>query len=144
MTIEPTYTLFSEKMHVGIKEEWVAALRDPNAKQIQNYLKTSEGNCCLGIACEVAIKNKVIPDATLAGFARCSESNVYTYEGRESYLPRKVSNWMGFMEDIQQPSFHIKYKNVVGERKTESFHLTDLNDHGFTFAQIADLIEYMF
>lgn len=41
------------KLPTEAKAKWIAALRDPARRQVQEHLQTSEGQCCLGVACEV-------------------------------------------------------------------------------------------
>lgn len=103
---------------------WVERLRDPNSKQGRSVLGTSDGNrCCLGVACDIAVENGVIPAPT----PREDRGSVLEYDGESSYLPEKVRKWFGF--DFSNPS--------VGH-----CNATHLNDNlGWTFPVIAAAIE---
>jgi hypothetical protein len=88
----------------------VAALRRGNYKQGRLQLRTSNGYCCLGVACLVAGK-KFVGDECL---------------GQNYRLPPVVQSKFGF----------------VGNRGSfGGGSLTQLNDDGTTFQEIADLIE---
>lgn len=104
--------------------KWTAALRSGEYKQGKGLLKDPEGRyCCLGVACEVAIKNgldlkiEVIPD----------ESGATTYDGSYLTLPKAVADWLGY---------------VRSEPKLGGKVLTAMNDHeDKTFEEIADHID---
>lgn len=103
---------------------WVERLRDPNSKQGRGVLGTSDGNrCCLGVACDIAVENGVIPAPTPR------EYGILHYDGESTYLPEKVRKWFGF--NFDNPG--------VGDRGLEATYLND--SLAWTFPQIADAIE---
>lgn len=145
MTVKPTYEITALTMDPEVKKLWVAALRNPEAKQIKSFLRTEEGNCCLGIACDLAVENKVIsePVRFYDGESGCT---TFEYETKDSLLPFEVAEWMGFIPEIDSPSFQIRRYSVVLEcYNTDTILLTVLNDrYGLTFSQIADIVDYVF
>jgi hypothetical protein len=113
--------------------KWVEALRSGNFKQGKRCLHMSDDDgdkyCCLGVACEVR------------GFKAALEENwgsysIFKYAKETAVLPRAMASAV-FMED----------KNSNGElsfeaRKGGLICLSQINDDGFTFDQIADIISY--
>jgi hypothetical protein len=103
---------------------WVEALRSGKYTQGQGRLRSSSNAfCCLGVACDLAVKAGVIPPP---------DEYVFSYgEGREAthnYLPLSVREWLGVTtEHGGLPLGHgsLAYKN----------------DQGWSFERIADLIE---
>ena len=148
------------KIDPARKAEWVAALRSGNYNQIVGELQTDCGHCCLGVISELA--------ANAGAIANCELSNNhFTYyssgDGLEqtySVLPRKVYEWLGLgpveeMDDpddaddwsdptvLVTPDIQVRWmelkSNWVGVGMPTS--LSALNDAGFTFNEIADVIE---
>jgi hypothetical protein len=52
----------TEKMNPVAKELWLAALRSGEYTQGRGQLRIDDTFCCLGVLCEVAIKQGVIED----------------------------------------------------------------------------------
>lgn len=131
------------KMNPDVKAQWLAALRSGDYKQVTGALKrefrrheydgvTEVGYCCLGVLCEVAVKNDVIePSVPQEGYTA-----YWTYDGANETLPDGVREWAG-LADIS-PSVPSPYGDG-GTRIQELAYLND--DQGKTFAEIADLIE---
>lgn len=99
-------------------KKWVDALRSGEYKQTRKRLRDSYGFCCLGVACDVAIKSGVVMDVR----RRNTETGHVLYFDNESGFPPKlVLEWLGLKTVAQ---------------------LMALNDHkGYNFNQIADFIE---
>lgn len=106
---------------------WTEALRSGEYHQGKNYLhqKSARGDefCCLGVACDIAVKNGVELDID-------TTYHIVRYDKYSAALPTAVAEWLGV-----QTSFGDFYNN--GEYGS----LTNLNDHGVKFAEIADTIE---
>lgn len=142
-------------MNPEIKAQWVAALRSGEYKQGTGVLRETDESgettyCCLGVLCELAVKAWVIPKPTpLAGeYVR----RAYDYgipHTREdigeitSYVlpPNSVVQWA----DLGTPNPYVSSQSPlqVSDRTLprKSLGLTDANDSGFSFQDIADLIE---
>ena len=114
-----------------IKRQWLRALRGNEYKQGRDTLRytDSEGettHCCLGVLCEIVAKNPTVPaDVRLAA----KESL-----GKIGELPSEVCYLLGTSPN---PSTGIK-DHTQGDI---TLTLAEMNDNGFTFAQIADVIE---
>jgi hypothetical protein len=119
---------------------WVKALRSGIYRQGKGVLRTTSNEfCCLGVACDLAVKAGVLKeDATLNSspslslnstsgpdgfyYGECADSSKFG-------LPVAVREWLG-----------ISGEGIFSEPINECRYLSDLNDHGFTFEQIAKVI----
>lgn len=99
-------------MNRDIAEKWIADLRT-NPPQATGKLFDGNGHCCLGRLC---VLYGAVPD----------EDDDYSFLGNEFVLPTKVKDWAG-----------MKYDDGSYPGGT----LTEDNDSGKTFAEIADIIE---
>lgn len=132
-------------MKPEVKEKWVAALRSGEYQQGLNVLahRDDEGAmsyCCLGVLCDLAVKDGVAVDV------QSDADGDLTFEGMEALPPSSVLNWARLRlenPEVQVPKNHPALADQfldVRDRKGKCA-LTSLNDGGFTFAEIADLIE---
>jgi hypothetical protein len=108
-------------------KKWVEALRSGKYKQGKAYLRKGDKYCCLGVACELAIESgvKVLVDKI--------DNNTHYYNNKTKKLPREVTDWLGLKTDIGE--FDRTEQYVYNNS------LTNLNDNGKTFNDIADIIE---
>lgn len=116
------------------RAELVAALRSGKYKQATNRLvnvdddDTAVGHCCLGVACDLAAIAGVIPPR--------SEDK---YDDAFAVLPEPVQEWLGFNGDTG--TLKESVPEVVTEYDSPAASLAELNDNGWGFDKIADLIE---
>lgn len=111
---------------------WVDALRSGDFVQGKGSLAQDGKYCCLGVACEVALRNGVQMDVK-------RDTSVYYYDQHSVHLPPAVMEWLG----ITAMSPMVDYVNRTGLPQRE--FLTELNDLlGMPFAGIADAIEHTF
>lgn len=102
-------------------QTWANALRSGEYKQTVKQLQDDNGYCCLGVACKLFIpeqKQQFVENTNiLFGLTPNNQPN--------------VPEW-------------LRYLNGIFHRKTDQF-LTLLNDkEGFTFDEIADIIEMVY
>jgi hypothetical protein len=120
-------------MHKDKADLLVAALRSGEYKQGHGKLTkiTHEGefDCCLGVACKVAMKHGV-PLRVRRDDPRIAYIHVF-YDEATNYAPLAVQDFFGF--GAKNP--------VTNERGHGAGSLAELNDGGYTFEQIADIIE---
>jgi hypothetical protein len=109
-------------MNPQIKQKWLNALRSGDYQQGQRYLRTNSGFCCLGVLCDLYGKENNVEWELL------DVSTHYEFQGFESYLPSSVRKWA-----------NLEYCNPHVNNGEST--LVRLNDTGFTFEQIADVIE---
>ena len=132
--------------NIELRERWVEALRSGKYEQIQSNLRTNYGYCCLGVLCDVIIKETE------------PEQGWELDEGRSAYhlfgihyggLPTTYQQMMGLITDegeielnlIKNEATAMRLKDYVAGRSGQVI-LTVLNDSGgWSFEDIADLIE---
>lgn len=125
-------------MNRDIKAAWVTALRSGEFKQGRGALFGSDdqGNpsyCCLGVLSKLAVDAGIVemdPTSRIGnGCHRFGRSGSDGFSGTYSYLPVDVQHWADVNGDPEA--------TIGGETKFLSQH----NDHGATFTQIAEAIE---
>ena len=121
-------------MNPEIKAQWVSALRSGEYKQTDGTLHRvisvsadGEGYCCLGVLCDIAVKAGVIR-SRIDGSREVFEAGT---EWESGVLPAKVERWAGL--DNENP--------MVRTAEGYDSSLASLNDDGYSFGAIADLIE---
>jgi len=111
---------------------WIADLRT-NPPQTTGYLKDDYGHCCLGRACEISgishwqLDTPVQFDYSNLDLIRWTPA-IFSYDDCVAILPPEVAKYYGLISDF----------GAFGEGE---WSLTQLNDEGYTFAEIADFIE---
>lgn len=104
---------YTPKQQRENRKKWVKALRSGKYAQCQNYLQGGKGFCCLGVLAEV------------------SGEKYHGFSSNLAYLP-KVMDFVG----LSEPSGGFKQGQGVHPPQ-----LTNLNDMGKSFQEIADIIE---
>lgn len=110
-------------MNKEIAEKWVAALRSGKYEQAKGTLKSINqgGFCCLGVLCDIT---------ALGRWEMDSEGHGLQYNTGDSFesaiLPVLVMNY-------------VEMNNAAGEVGDTA--LTEMNDTGMKFPEIADYIE---
>jgi hypothetical protein len=118
-------------------KKWVKALRSGKYNQTQSVLHDNDGFCCLGVACD--IKD---PDGWQRSIAFDS-ANLYQYRDSEgdiakTVLSPNVAEWLGF-EGLYKENPFVNFGDSDGD--ANSMTLGDLNDAGYSFEFIAQVIE---
>ena len=108
-------------MNPQIKQKWVDALRSGEYQQTQRRLHDENGFCCLGVLCDLYGKENNVE-------WQHNEVDDYFYGNHGFILPSSVVEWSGIADSNPL---------VNGGINT----LSELNDRGFTFNEIAYVIE---
>ena len=128
--VEPTPEKeLTPKMDANIKQKWLDALRSGKYAQAQERLHTEDGFCCLGVLCEVYIKEHGLDRSLMWEEGTGLDEGEMFIFGSSTYLPKQVMNWANVPRAGQI---------VTADKMID---LADLNDGGVPFDQIADLIE---
>lgn len=101
---------------------WLEALESGDYKQEKGHLRKGDGYCCLGVAAELFADESVVINSDDWG----TDTKHYTYNGEGACAPTYVQEALKLRNDIGSPS--------VGTP------LTELNDDGTTFEQIASIV----
>lgn len=110
-------------MKKEIADMWISALKSGEYKQGKYKLRKGNAFCCLGVLCDLAIKNNVD--------IKISKSVVgYSYDDSKVKLPLKVRDWAGMLTQTGNFSSH-----------GIAISLMRLNDNGTPFKNIAEIIE---
>jgi hypothetical protein len=124
--------------------KWVEALRSGEYMQAMGRLKrvvditdhdTAVGYCCLGVVCDLSVKDGV------GHWAGTAESpTVFRTESmaEEYHLPMPVADWLGLEVDTDGTSVE---EGLEGSDAQALEVLINLNDGGADFTVIADKIE---
>lgn len=120
-------------MDVGIKHQWVEALRSDEYRQGRSHLQEGDRFCCLGVLCDLAVRAGVLPPPTeglpgIMHYGRPGDRNAVA-------LPGSVLLWAG----LSAPEPFVRL-----QEERDGSHVacvTLLNDEGESFAVIADLID---
>lgn len=120
-------------MREDIAKKWVEALRSGEYGQTKAALRSVAGDkvgyCCLGVLCELAKEEVELEDYD-------SWEDFYNHD-KDEVLPSEVVNWAD-MFDTQGERRDYGFWPIG---KGETLWLTNVNDKGATFVEIADLIE---
>jgi len=123
-------------MNEEIKAQWIAALRSgrypQGAGSLCRSIDDKKQYCCLGVLSELAVLEGIIESPTVRHFDKYTELE---YAGYVSFLCEEVRDWSGM--STSRGAFSV-------EDGEEPVSLDRLNDGGFTFDQIADVINYFF
>jgi hypothetical protein len=113
-------------------KSWLRALRSGKFKQTTGVLQNANGYCCLGVACELALKAGIITKKEEQPETKATPA-YFTFGSKPEslVLPEKVRLWLGLADN----EGHF---TTDGAGVSES--LTNLNDTGKTFEAIADII----
>jgi hypothetical protein len=123
-------TTYTAEQQAVNREKWVAALRSGEYQQAGGKLRTNWGGfCCLGVACELAAIEGVIPEWD-GGY--CGDNQV---------PPEAVVNWLGLTSECGATD-EVERAWGSGGQVIRSLPLTVLNDETkWSFDRIADLVE---
>lgn len=142
-------------MNEEIKQEWVRRLRSGEYAQGQRYLRINDKYCCLGVLCDMATEAGVVngaPGSPLVNTV-CYVNVNDPWDFNSQMLPYAVTDWAGIESvNAKNPGVSIspelKPDNDLGlhPEKMPEFYpahtsLAQLNDLGYSFSQIADVIE---
>lgn len=114
-----------QKLPPELKAKWLEALRSGQHKQAKGELFRDKGYCCLGVLSLVQGRLTYVGDRARDGGANCSAFGLF--------VGLDPTNPVAFVE-----------KYCVIDTDYTKRVLASLNDHGATFAELADVIEYAF
>jgi hypothetical protein len=135
-------------MNSQIKQRWIDALRSGKYSQDTGVLRSSKGgHCCLGVLCDLYAKEHNVQwdvhryNSDLDEHFDIPEDEVskvylfdeFRFNGELEILPDNVKIWAGL--NNLNPCVYSDGIDNVGNQ------LSEMNDTGASFNEIADLIE---
>lgn len=132
------------RMDPNVKADWLTALRSGDYKQTQGCLRDDTGYCCLGVLTDLWVKGSSVewhPKPFGTAFSIATPG----WGAESSVTPRGVMSWSDLTNSTGTTLLGaVTYHAATEGETTDNFYVTlsDLNDNGFTFEQIADVIEY--
>ncbi len=144
----------STKMNPAVKTQWLSALRSGRYAQGTGFLHPNKKQyCCLGVLCTVAEVNGVGAWQEVPVNEDENPIEEIAYNGATELLPESVISFAGLefeQDDILVRLTTDQADRAVANGKAAAIKMFDglphaelstLNDAGFTFAEIADIIE---
>lgn len=140
------------KLKPEVKEAWLKALRSGDYAQGKHRLLTTHGAafCCLGVLCDLGVKAGIIERSDREPIPGYQD---VTFGGETHYPPAEVTNWategnvplVAGEADLMAAWFVPMPEGLEDSMYVSQggrISLAALNDeYGYTFAQLADLIE---
>ena len=135
-------------------QKWVAALRSGEYTQGQEGLQTEQGYCCLGVACNLYMQEtglgRWLPpvvweeDNEDNDESDSHQDRFYSFESdnitMDSFtLPHLVKDWLGMRTG--DGAYRTVENSTEDNANGNDCSLTTLNDNGYSFAAIANIIE---
>jgi len=127
-------------MNPEVKQKWIDALRSGKYEQGSEKLRTVSGYCCLGVLCDLYAQEH----NTEWEFRGNEETNLqpkdyWYFEDQSEFVPESVMDWAGFTENCPVVKIDVEEKDEDNWFYHEG--LADLNDSGYTFNELSNLIE---
>lgn len=136
-----------------------AALRSDRFQQGTGYLtlepgQPTEQNCCLGVACTVAMENGLhldyvdgdtrlfLDDEGHTCGTEGDNLNICACYSNDTVLPHAVVQWYGF--DADDPDMDVTVDDSAGPYEARLSAATLNDDKAYNFAQIADAFDTNF
>lgn len=113
-----------------VRKRWTEKLRSGEYQQGNHVLRVNDRFCCLGVLCDLAVKESVIPEPDKIG-------SYYHYADQKLHLPESVQQWAGLCHS----SGRFKDPSPDNPNPLKWSFLSNLNDAGKSFAEIADVID---
>lgn len=122
------------KQQIKNRKTWTNALRSKMYNQTEGVLRSNEGHCCLGVACDVLIgKWSYLPD-TYAEFRTPNGSDIDLDEAERRKIGLTHQGMLALMKINDANIAFTLFINYPRSLQVAATHLT--------FEEIADLIDY--
>ena len=137
------------KMNTEIKQKWVSALRSGKYEQGSDKLYSGRGYCCLGVLCDLYSKennlkwefrgddvikteDEIVPSQLL-------NHDYFYFDDESEFLPESVKEWAEL--SVKNPQVRV---DCVDDEVSYFYEIANLNDSGYSFTQLAEIIEDQF
>ena len=128
-------------MNTEVKQKWIDALRSGKYEQGSEKLRGANGYCCLGVLCDIYAQEHNTQWEFRGDEEINPQSQDYWYFDEHSeFLPESVMNWAELK--THNPTVRVDVEDNDDEDNWYyKDELSDINDSGYDFSQIANLIE---
>ena len=128
-------------MNTEVKQKWIDALRSGKYEQGSEKLRGANGYCCLGVLCDLYAQEHNTQWEFRGDEEINPQSQDYWYFDEHSeFLPESVMNWAELK--THNPTVRVDVEDNDDEDNWYyKDELSDINDSGYDFSQIANLIE---
>lgn len=132
-------------MNSKIKEAWINALRSGEYNQGREKLRGADGFCCLGVLCDLYAKEHNTEWDFRSYDERSGEENPQQYdywyfEDQSEFLPESVMKWAEL--ETNNPVVRVDVEdNEDEDNRYYQDQIANVNDTGYNFLQIANLIQ---
>jgi uncharacterized protein YeaC (DUF1315 family) len=132
------------KMNPEIKQKWVDALRSGKYDQGSEKLRSYQGYCCLGVLCDLYAQEQNV-EWEFRGVDEDDRQvlEYWYFDGEGEFLPKSVREWAGL--SISSPQVRV---DVTEDDDEDDWFYNDdianLNDTGYTFNDLAKMIQEQF
>lgn len=133
-----TYTLKQQKEN---RKKLVEALRSGTYSQTKGALRDNVGFCCLGVACDIALKNGLQEQEWEWKYSEYSHQwaflNVNKAQDETEILPDEVKKFYGFLSVSGNYALEGDSDEVYDKKSLTTHN----DDDDWSFKMIADIIE---
>jgi uncharacterized protein YeaC (DUF1315 family) len=138
-----TSTTLKTKMNPEIKQKWVDALLSGKYDQGSEKLRSRQGYCCLGVLCDLYAQEQNIEWKFNGEYEESPLPMDYWYfDGEGEFLPESVREWAGF--SLHSPQVRIEVTEEYEDDWVYHDEIANLNDTGYTFNDLAKMIQEQF
>lgn len=147
-----SYTVSTQlsRMDPELKATWVKALRSGEFEQARSKLHRKidgqDSYCCYGVLCTL-VPGLNVTKSPPFNYRGNDYASTVKYNGEGSFIPNAVALAMFpkevYTNDLKFDIAYSKPDDPYFENHRRDYWISHLNDGGFTFAQIADLINYL-
>jgi len=132
------------KMNPEIKQKWVDALRSGKYDQGSEKLRSRQGYCCLGVLCDLYSQEQNQEWEFRGAFEEenTQPTDNWYFDNASEFLPESVREWAGF----SLPSPQVRVDVTENDDEDDWFYddIANLNDTGYTFNDLAKIIQEQF
>ena len=129
--------MLKTKMNPEVKQKWIGALRSGKYEQGSEKLRSVSGYCCLGVLCDLYAQEHNVEWEFRGNEETNLQPQDYWYFGDQSeFLPESVREWAEL--NLYNPILRVEDDDEMFEVNEE---VSTLNDEGYSFSTIADLIQ---
>lgn len=139
------------KMNTEIKQKWVNALRSGEYEQGSEKLYSGRGYCCLGVLCDLYSKENglkwefrgddVIKTEDEIVPSQLQKYDYFYFDDESEFLPESVKEWAEL--SVKNPQVRVECEDDEDARFYVD-EIANVNDSGYSFTQLAEIIEDQF